>query len=257
MRIASWNVNSIRARLEHVEDWLRISAPDVLCVQETKVVDSEFPTDTFSRLGYETARIGQKSYNGVALLSRHPMTEVLYGQSEPKEGDEARLISATVQGVRVLSAYVPNGKTLESPSYVEKLEWLGRLRKTLSDTAPAQGAVVLGGDFNIARDGRDVFDEELMRDKIHFSAQEHAVLDELLSHGLKDTFREKEQNGGHFSWWDYRMGAFRRNRGLRIDYLFASETVVQKMTEAGIDKTPRSWDKPSDHAPVFIDFSWP
>ncbi len=257
MQIASWNVNSIRARLDHVYDWLRSAEPDVLCLQETKVVDSEFPTDTFARLGYETVRVGQKSYNGVALISREPVTDVLIGHSDGEERDEARLISGTVRGVRILSAYVPNGKTLESPSFAEKLAWLGRLKKTLADTAPPGQAVVLGGDFNIARDARDVFDEDLMRDKIHFSAAEHDALEELLKHGLTDTFRVFEKEGSHFSWWDYRMGAFRRNRGFRIDYLFASAPVIERLTQAGIDRQTRSWDKPSDHAPVFIHFDWP
>lgn len=257
MRIATWNVNSIRARLDHVNDWLRLEAPDVLCVQETKAVDSEFPVETFARLGYETARIGQPSYNGVALISRHPIEQLSLGLADAKPGEDARLIAATILGVRVLSAYVPNGKNLDSPSYTEKLDWLARLRKTLDATCSPDQPVVLGGDFNIARDDRDVFDAEAMRGKIHFSDEEHNAIDEVLAFGLTDCFRLKNSDSGHFSWWDYRMGAFRRNRGLRIDYIFGTKAVTDGLISATIDKVPRSWDKPSDHAPVVIDFELP
>lgn len=254
MRIASWNVNSIRARLDHVNAWLKEAEPDVLCLQETKVVDSDFPVETFARLGYETARVGQRTYNGVALLSRQPIDDVTIGHADARSDDDARLIAGTVRGVRILSAYVPNGKTLDSPSYSEKLEWLTRLRQTLDETTTPTDPVVLGGDFNIARDARDVFDPELMEGKIHFSPPEHEALQNVLDFGLEDTFRSQESEPGHFSWWDYRMGAFRRNRGLRIDYLFASSPVMRTLRTASIDKSPRSWEKPSDHAPVVIEF---
>jgi exodeoxyribonuclease III len=255
MRIASWNVNSIRARLDHVHAWLRSAEPDVLCVQETKVPDSEFPTETFARLGYETARVGQRSYNGVALISKHPISDIAIGLADAPSGEDARLISGTVRGVRVMSAYVPNGKHLDSPSYAEKLAWLSRLRKTLDVTITPDLPLVLGGDFNIARDARDVFDPELMAGKIHFSPPEHHALDNLLAFGLSDAFRLKNEEPGNFSWWDYRMGAFRRNRGLRIDYIFTTAPVSQRLIDARIDHEPRTWDKPSDHAPVVIDFS--
>lgn len=254
MRIATWNVNSIRARLDHVSDWLKLAEPDVLCVQETKVVDSEFPTDTFSRLGYETARVGQRSYNGVALISRHPIEQLSLGLFDAKGSENARLIAGTVLGIRILSAYVPNGKSLDSPSYPEKLEWLGRLRKTLDETCSADEPVVLAGDFNIARDSRDVFDAEAMAGKIHFSPPEHRALEDVLDFGLEDCFRLKNQEPAHYSWWDYRMGAFRRNRGLRIDYLFGTRKITEALVSATIDKGPRGWEKPSDHAPVVIDF---
>jgi exodeoxyribonuclease-3 len=254
MRIAAWNVNSIRARLDHVNDWLKSAQPDVLCMQETKVVDADFPTDSFARLGYETVRVGQKTYNGVAILSRHPISDAMIGHSEARPDDNARLISATISGVRVISAYVPNGKNLDSPSYAEKLDWLTRLRKTLDQSADPSSPVVLCGDFNIARDGRDVFDAKQMAGKIHFSEAEHRALDNVLAFGLKDSFRELHQEGELFSWWDYRMGAFRRNRGLRIDYVFANEPVIGSLKNASIDVEPRRWEKPSDHAPVLIDF---
>lgn len=254
MRIATWNVNSIRARIDHVNDWLKLAEPDVLCVQETKVVDSEFPTDTFARLGYETARVGERSYNGVALLSRHPIEDLSFGLHDAGEREDARLIAGTIMGVRVLSAYVPNGKSLDSPSYPEKLAWLGRLRKTLDASCTPEGPLILAGDFNIARDHRDVFDPEAMAGKIHFSQKEHEALDNVLGFGLTDCFRVKNQEAGHFSWWDYRMGAFRRDRGLRIDYVFGTGVIVAGLKSATIDKLPRRWEKPSDHAPVIIDF---
>jgi exodeoxyribonuclease-3 len=257
MRIATWNVNSIRARFDHVNEWLRSVQPDVLCVQETKVVDSEFPTDTFARLGYETVRVGQRSYNGVALISRHPIEAPSLGLFDATQGEDSRLIAGTILGVRVLSAYVPNGKNLDSPSYLEKLKWLGRLRKTLDATCSPDMPVALGGDFNIARDSRDVFDPEAMAGKIHFSPPEHRALEDVLAFGLEDCFRRREEAAGNFSWWDYRMGAFRRNRGLRIDYIFGTRKIAENLTAATIDKLPRTWEKPSDHAPVVIDFELP
>jgi exodeoxyribonuclease III len=254
MRIASWNVNSIRARLDLTAQWLKSAQPDVVCLQETKVVDDDFPADTFARLGYEAAYIGQRTYNGVALLSRHAIKDISYGLLGAQGNDPARLIAGTVNGVRILSAYVPNGKTLESPSYVEKLEWIKNLRATLDESARPDDRLVLCGDFNIARDDRDVFDAELMRDKIHFSAPEHAALNHLLDFGLVDAYRERHQEAEKFTWWDYRMGAFRRNRGLRIDYVFATKPIIETMKQIEIDTVPRTWDKPSDHTPVVIDF---
>ncbi len=255
MKIASWNVNSVRARLDHVEEYLRLTSPDVLCLQETKVVDDDFPLETFSRLGYETARIGQKTYNGVALLSKHPITDVHIGHAPAQEGDEARLISGRIQGVRVFSAYIPNGKNLDSPSYAEKLEWLGRLRETLSALTSPEEPVALCGDFNIAKDERDVFDLEVMKGKIHFSPPEHETLRQIEAWGLADSLRVLHQDPKLFSWWDYRGGAFRRNRGLRIDYIFVSPPIEETLQRAEVDKTPRTWEKPSDHAPCVVEFS--
>lgn len=254
MRIATWNVNSIRARIDHLERWLSTERPDVVCLQETKVSDAEFPADPLSRLGYEIARAGQKTYNGVAILARHSITDVTTGLWDASPEEDKRLIAGTVCGVRVYSAYIPNGKSLDSPSYPEKLAWLRRLRETFEKTHDKSQPLVVGGDFNVARDGRDVFDEEAMRGQIHFSEPEHAAIDHLLDYGLVDSFRLKEEQGGHFTWWDYRMAAFRRNRGLRIDYLFVNPAVRTKVREVLIDKTPRTWEKPSDHTPVIVDF---
>jgi exodeoxyribonuclease-3 len=255
MKIASWNVNSVRARLDHVEDYLRNVSPDVLCLQETKVTDAEFPLESFSRLGYETARVGQKSYNGVALLSKHPIEDVRLGLSPSESTDEARLISGMIQGVRVLSAYIPNGKNLDSPSFKHKLDWLDRLRTTLTELHSHDQALALCGDFNIAKDHRDVFDPEMMEGKIHFSPLERQALAAIEDLGLIDSLRQVTEEAKIFSWWDYRMGAFRRNRGLRIDYIFVSHPVSRGLKTASVDKTPRDWDKPSDHAPCVVEFS--
>ncbi len=257
LRIASWNVNSIRVRLEHVQRWLREAEPDILCLQETKVTDTEFPSDAFSRAGYDVVHSGQKTYNGVAILSRGPPKDVRIGLEGDEPGEDRRFIAATVAGIRIVCCYVPNGKSLDSPSYTQKIQWLHRLRQTLETDCSPQQPLVLCGDFNVARDERDVFDAEKMKNQIHFSEAERAALDEVLGYGLVDSLRETTQEGGLFSWWDYRMGAFRRNRGLRIDYLFITEPLKGRLEAAQIDRTPRGWERPSDHAPVFIDLHLP
>ncbi len=253
MRLATWNVNSIRARLELVVEWLREHQPDALCLQETKVADHEFPTEAFQRLGYEVAKCGQRTYNGVAILSRHPIEDVQVGLVGAEPEDDKRLIAGTVAGVRLLSAYVPNGKALDSPSYEEKLRWLERLRETLDQRYHPDGELLLCGDFNIAHDERDVFEPERMRGQLFFSAAEHAALERLLAFGLVDAFRQVEHEGQHFSWWDYRAGAFRRNRGLRIDYAFLTEPLARRLSGCWMDKDARAKDKPSDHVPVVVD----
>jgi exodeoxyribonuclease-3 len=257
MKIASWNVNSIRARLDHVQRWLEQAKPDVLCLQETKVPDSEFPSETFSHLGYEVVRAGQKTYNGVAILSRTPLTDVRVGLTGEEEGADRRLIAATTQGVRVVCAYVPNGKTLDSPSYQEKLRWLEQLRETLEADWSPHRPLALCGDFNVAREASDVFDPDKMAGQIHFSEPEHQALQRVLEFGLSDSFRLKHHEPKRFSWWDYRMGSFRRDRGLRIDYVFVTAPIRDALIEADIDREPRGWERPSDHTPVWIDFSHP
>lgn len=265
MHIATWNINSVRARIDLVERFLRERSPDVLLLQETKAKDSEFPIETFLPLGYSTARTGQASYNGVAIISRSPIEDVeteFVGSKGPAE--QRRLIFGTVKSpsgrpVRVCSVYVPNGKALDSPAYPEKLAFLRRLGETLS----ARGLVgdsplmplVVGGDFNIARDARDVFDPVQMAGKLHFSEEERTTFDALLSLGLVDLFRESSSEAGLFSWWDYRMQAFRRNRGLRIDYLLGNRLATQTLDRAHIDREPRGWTRPSDHTPVIAEFT--
>jgi exodeoxyribonuclease-3 len=190
----------------------------------------------------------------VAILARHPLRDVRLGLVDQTEEEDRRLISASVEGVRVLCAYVPNGKTLDSPSYSEKLAWLSRLKRTLEDQGGSDQPLALCGDFNIAGDDRDVFDVEKMRGQVHFSEAEHQSLREVLDFGLFDSFRELHDEAERYSWWDYRMGSYRRNRGLRIDYVFVTEPIRKGLTVADIDREPRGWEKPSDHAPVWIEF---
>jgi exodeoxyribonuclease-3 len=254
VKIATWNVNSIRARHDALLSWLERAKPDVLCLQETKVVDDDFPTDELLRLGYGVAMAGQKTYNGVAIVSREPISNVAVGLVGEPESAEKRLIRATVGGVRVYSAYVPNGKSPDSPSFPEKLRWLRRLRATLeSETSPDRPAVVCG-DFNVAPDERDVFDPDVMRGQLHFHPEEHRALAELVGFGLVDVFRMHHEEGSLFSWWDYRAGAFRKNQGLRIDLILATRALAERCTGAEIDVEPRRGDKPSDHTPVVAVF---
>jgi len=251
VRIASWNVNSIRVRELLVADWLRRHEPDVLCLQETKVEDDDFPTDELQRLGYGVAMSGQRTYNGVAILSRRPLRDIAVGLVGDTPRAEKRLIGATIDGIRVLSAYVPNGKAVGSPSFRAKLEWLHRLRATLAARGDSQ--VVLVGDFNIARDDRDVYDPEAFRGQLHFHPEEHAALDHLLEFGLLDAFRLHEPAGGHYSWWDYRGTSLRRDHGLRIDYVFLSQSLAARCTACSIHKEERQRERPSDHVPVMVE----
>lgn len=251
LRIASWNVNSIRVREPHVLDFLRREAPDVLCLQETKVVDDDFPTDELQRLGYAVAMAGQRTYNGVALVSRLPFTDLRIGLLGDDPTAERRLIAATVGGVRIFSVYVPNGKEVTAPSFQAKLAWLDRLGATLD--AAGSAPIVLGGDFNIARDERDVYDPVAYRGKLHFHPDEHAALERLLARGLLDAFRLHESAPGHYSWWDYRGTSLRRNHGLRIDYLFMSESLRERCVAARMHPEERHRDRPSDHVPVVLD----
>lgn len=228
----------------------------MLCLQETKVQDSEFPTDTFARAGYETHRAGEKSYNGVALISRRPVRDVRVGFVDGAPEDERRLIAGTIDGLRVLSAYIPNGKSLDSPAYAEKLAWLDRLLETLRAEGGGATPLAVCGDFNVARDDRDVFDPVRWRDKLHCSPPERQALLRLSELGFCDSFREGCSEGGHYSWWDYRAGSFERDRGLRIDYIWLSTAARTRMRGAHIDRGPRTWDKPSDHTPVVADLDW-
>jgi exodeoxyribonuclease-3 len=253
VKIASWNVNGIRARVRAVTDWLGRTQPDVLCMQETKVVDDDFPSEAFAALGYALTLAGQPSYNGVAIASRKPLANVSVGLFDDDGRSEKRAIAATVEGVRVVNVYVPNGKSVVLPSFREKLRWLERLRITLDASAAPDDELLLCGDFNVARDARDVFDPVRLRGQLHFHPDEHAALERVLGFGLIDSFRELHADAGRFSWWDYRGGDFRSNRGLRIDYVFLSRKLGARLRGADIDVAPRRLDKPSDHAPVLVE----
>lgn len=254
MKVATWNVNSLRARHDLVVDWTRRERPDVLLLQETKVSDIEFPTESFQRLGYEVAFAGQKTYNGVAIVASSPLSGVRIGLADGTDADDRRLIAASVLGVWCYSCYIPNGRSLESEQFREKLEWLERLKRTLELRHDPSDAVLLGGDFNIAFDERDVFDPLAFVGKTHFHPEERSRLRSLCDWGLSDAFRLQNQEPGRYTWWDYRAGAFRRNLGLRIDYLFVTKSLADRCEDVSIDTTERTKPKPSDHAPVVARF---
>jgi exodeoxyribonuclease-3 len=256
VRIASWNVNSIRARLDRVVEWVRAQRPDVVCLQETKVQDGEFPTSVFREFGYESVAHGQKSYNGVALLSMHGLTDVLRGFDDgDEEGDGSRLIAATVRGVRVYSAYVPNGQMVGSDAWDRKLHWLARLRRTLEHRhASADELAAVCGDFNVAPEERDVYDPDFWRPTVLFHPEARASLRHLCEFGLVDTLRLHHAEPQLYSWWDYRMLAFPKNKGLRIDLILATRGLAARCTAAGIDREPRKGKLPSDHAPITATF---
>jgi len=255
VKIATWNVNGIRARVGAVGDWLAQHRPDVLCMQETKVVDDDFPFEELTRLGYVVKVSGQAGYNGVAIAASLPVNDVSTGLYDDLVDAERRVISATVGGLRVVNVYVPNGKSVELPSFPEKLRWLERLRVTLDTREDPTKDLVLCGDFNVALEDRDVYDPVRLRGRLHFHPDEHRALGRVLDFGLVDAYRALHAEGGRFSWWDYRGGDFRNNRGLRIDYAFVTRSVAARLSRAEIDVEPRRLPKPSDHTPVLLELS--
>lgn len=254
MKIATWNVNSVLARLPLVLRWLEEARPDVLCLQETKCIDAKFPAGEFAELGYNAEIFGQPTYNGVAILSRFAATNVQRGFSEDDALAHKRLIAATIEGVRVVNVYIPNGQTVGSDKYRFKLEWMQRLRRFFDEECDHGKLVLLCGDFNVAPEDEDVHDPELWRGRILFSAPEHAALQTIKTWGFADAFRLHTSEGGHFSWWDYRQGSFRRNAGMRIDHIWISKALAKRSIRTWIDTTPRAWERPSDHTPVVAEF---
>lgn len=258
MKIATWNVNSIRARLEHALQWLRDSSVDALCLQETKVPDAAFPHDAFRGLGYHCAAHGQKAYNGVAIVAREAPTEVVCGMPQRADDPQARVIAATIRAgaekARVIAAYVPNGQHPDSDKYAYKLGWLADFRDYLAAERTAHGLVAAGGDYNIAPADADIYDAEAWGEGILATPRERTAFRELLAAGYADAFRLFESGDGHFSWWDYRQMAFVRNLGLRIDHFLLSQQLAERATSCAVDKTPREWERPSDHAPVVVEF---
>jgi exodeoxyribonuclease-3 len=257
MRIATWNVNSIRARLERLLGYLSQARPDVLCLQELKCTDDAFPKAELLDAGYQSVVLGQKTYNGVAILSREPAKDVVLGLQDGEDDTQSRLIAATVSGVRILSLYAPNGQSVDSPAFTYKLEFYARLKRYLERRHPRTEPLVLTGDFNVAPEPIDVYDPKVWEGQTLFTLKERQALQELASFGLQDTFRRHHPEGGRFSWWDYRMLAFPKNRGLRIDHLFATAPLMERCVAADIDREARKGKLPSDHAPVWADFSWP
>ncbi|TQV65192.1 MAG: exodeoxyribonuclease III [Halothiobacillaceae bacterium] len=253
MKIASWNVNSLRVRLPQVLDWLKTEQPDVLALQETKLTDDLFPAQAFRDLGYEIAFSGQPTYNGVALIARQPIEDVVT-DIPGFEDHQRRVMAATIGGLRVIDLYVVNGEAVGSEKYAYKLNWLNAVHDWVRGELSRHPDMVVLGDFNIAPDDRDVHDPKAWHEKILCSTPEREALQRLCALGLEDVFRKFDQPEKSFSWWDYRMNGFRRNLGLRIDLVLASTPLAARCTASGIDRTPRGWERPSDHAPAWAQF---
>ena len=255
MKIATWNVNSINARLDHLLGWLETTQTDVVCLQETKCVDDNFPYQPIFDAGYHTAFFGQKSYNGVAILSKHELDDVQKGFPDDDGEAPKRLIAATINGVRIVNTYIPNGTEIGTDKFTFKLDWIQRLRKFFDATCDKEGDVLLCGDFNVAPHELDVWNVPAWTGKLHFSKPERAAIYQVKQWGFIDVFRQMNGEVREFSWWDYRLMAFPRNHGLRIDHIWTSQNLADKCTGCWIDRDPRSLERPSDHTPVVAEFS--
>jgi len=252
VRLATWNVNSLKVRLAQLLDWLGRERPDVVCLQETKTEDANFPAMEIERAGYRALFSGQRLYNGVAILARVLPSDpfrLLPGFAD----EQKRVLAATVDGMRIVCVYVPNGESVESDKYRYKLAWLAALRQWLEQELQRHPQLALLGDYNVAPEDRDVHDPRLWQGRVLFSEPERAAFRSLLDLGFRDSFRLFEQPDRSFSWWDYRMNAFRRNLGLRIDHILLSDGLAQRACASWIDKTARAVDRPSDHAPVITE----
>lgn len=255
MKIATWNVNSIRMRAERLLRWLERNRPDVICLQELKATDDQVPLPSLEAAGYHVAAFGQPTYNGVAILSRRPLEDVRRGLDDDVDDPAARLISARVDGLRIVCAYVPNGQSMGSDKAAYKVEWLGRLRRYLERTAKTSDRLLLCGDFNVARDDKDVAFPQRWASSVLFHPEMRRALEGLISWGLVDVFRRHHPQGGVYSWWDYRMLSFPKGDGLRIDYVFATEALVPECVGVTIDRDERKGKQPSDHAPVVVELA--
>lgn len=256
MKVATWNVNSIRAREEHLIDWLDAAQPDVLCLQELKVVDDDFPVAAVADRGYSAAVFGQKTYNGVAILSRAPLGDVVRGFDEGDDDPQARLLAANVEGITVMSAYFPNGGEVGSEKFTYKLRWMRRLRALLDRRYDsAKQPLALCGDFNVAPHDDDIGRPEQWRETVLACDPVREGLDHVASFGLVDVFRPFHPEGGVFSWWDYRGRGFERGNGLRIDHVYATRALASRTIGAVVDREERRKKSPSDHAPVIVEFA--
>ena len=255
MKLATWNVNSLNVRLPHVLDWLKENPIDVLCLQETKQEDYKFPFAELADAGYNAIHSGQKTYNGVAILSKHALEDVSVGIAD-FEDEQKRVISATVNGVRVVCVYIPNGQAVDSEKYEYKLRWLEALTYWLAGQLEKYPNLALLGDYNIAPDDRDCHDPAAWVGQILVSERERAAFQKLENLGLHDSFRLFEKDAGHFSWWDYRMMGFRRNLGMRIDHILVSDALKTACKTCVIDKAPRKLERPSDHTPVVLELNF-
>ena len=256
MLLATWNVNSITVRTPHLISWLEKVSPDILCLQETKIIDEKFPRETFVAAGYQCAFYGERTYNGVAILSKYPLEKLQKGFKEEVLPPACRFIEAQIGPIRVLNAYIPNGQEVGSEKYLYKMRWLESLRRHLELEHDPESKLVLCGDFNIAPEDKDVYASADVGESIMCSEAERSSLALLREWGLVDVFRKHNQNGDQFTWWDYRMGAFRRNMGFRIDHIYATRAAFQACTKSWIDRAPRKEERPSDHTPLLAEFQF-
>jgi exodeoxyribonuclease-3 len=250
VKIVTWNINSVRARIDRLVSWLDRHEPDVVCLQETKVTDPDFPRLEIEAAGYRTAFFGEKSYNGVAILARREPEDVVHGF--PGDGGEKRVLTATVDGVRIVTVYVPNGTSLGSERYPFKLEWFDALLKSVDANHTPKDSLVICGDFNVAPEDRDIHDPERWRGKLLCTEAEREKFRAFLDWGLADALRIHNPDPGFYTWWDYRMGGFRRDWGLRIDHFLVTPPVAERTREVTVDREERAGEKPSDHAPVVL-----
>ena len=258
MKIASWNVNSLNVRLPHLLQWLETTQPDVVALQETKLEDAKFPDTALAEAGYRSVFSGQKTYNGVALLARGHAIEDVQASIPGFVDEQKRVLAATIDGVRIVDLYVVNGQAVGSEKYDYKMRWLAAVHDWLAEEIARHPKLVVLGDFNIAPDDRDVHDANVWNDaSILTSTAERAALRRLQALGLHDSYRLLHDEGGVFSWWDYRQAGFRRNLGLRIDLVLVSEALRARTLHSAIDREPRLWDRPSDHAPVWVEIADP
>ncbi len=255
LKVVSWNVNSVNARLDRLIAFLKERSPDVVCLQELKCEDPKFPSEVIERLGYYCTAYGQKTYNGVAVLSKEPPLSVVKSFHDADEDPSARFLSVQLPKLTVLCAYIPNGQEVGSEPYFYKLKWLGRLRAYLDSHHQPQQSLLLSGDFNVAPEDRDVHDPALWQGKLLCSDPERKALRQVVSFGLQDTLRLHHPEAGLYSWWDYRQLSFPRNQGLRIDFVFCTEPLAKSCVNAYIDRDYRKGEKPSDHAPVVAEFT--
>lgn len=256
MKIATWNVNSLNVRLPHVGQWCVAAGPDILALQETKLEDGRFPAEAIQAMGYQAAWNGQRTYNGVALLSRLPISDAVVdiaGFEDPQR----RFLAATIGDLRLVNLYVVNGQAVGSPKFEYKLRWLDAVTAALAEELRRYPNLVVLGDFNIAPDDRDVHDPEAWHERILCSTPERDALARILDLGLHDSFRLLHDEAGHYTWWDYRQAAFRRDMGLRIDLVLVSEALRERVRAAGIDREPRTWERPSDHTPAWVELASP
>ena len=255
LRIATWNVNSLAARMERLEEWLRYAEPDVLCLQETKMSDQAFPAARFADLGYQAVHHGNGRWNGVAILARSDVTDVAraFSGEDPDTVAECRIIAATCQGIRIMSVYAPNGRSVGSEHYEAKLQWPARLHDEIASTCDPRQLLAVCGDFNIAPDDRDVWDPLQFTGSTHVTEPERRALGRLLDWGLVDVLRSHYDTGGIFTWWDYRGGGFHRHHGMRIDLVLATRALAARSTFVLVDRNARKGPRPSDHAPMLVD----